>query len=485
MPFFRSEHLNLTIAIRLLSLFSFSLILVACDATLPSKKQDSSVVPEQSDDIAKASNKDSDKSPQEHIKTTKVDTPLPDQDNLWQRIRNGYQLPTDNIPVEGQKRIDSILSRYARHPDSILRQTNRASLYLYYIVNELEKHNLPAELALLPFVESGYDPFAYSSGRASGLWQFIPGTGRRFKLTENWWMDERRDVVASTRAAIEYFTYLNQHFNGDWLLTIAAYNAGEGTVGRAIQKNKRKGKPTDYWSLPLPRETRFYIPKLMAWSALVKDPKKYQLSLTPVKNSPQFTSVDIGSQIDLATLSEITDIDINKIYALNPAFNRWATDPQEPHILLVPNTKSVLVKKVLNQYPIDQRIQWQRYTIKRGDSLGYIANKFGVHVSTLKSANKLLSSTIHAGKTLIIPQSSKPSEFYNSSLGQRLSKRQNSPAGKNKRRIVHTVQQGETLWSISRTYNVSHKKIAYWNNMSPKDILRNKQRLIIWKTKRG
>ncbi|ODS22409.1 hypothetical protein AB835_14345 [Candidatus Endobugula sertula] len=447
--------------------------LAACDATLPTKNQTLSDSPEQNQQRSIAP-----PLPRNIVASNKAAS------DLWQRIRDGYQLPVNTIPSKGQKRIEAILSRYAHRPDSILRQTNRASLYLYYIVNELEKHNMPAELALLPFVESGYDPFAYSSGRASGLWQFIPSTGKRFKLTENWWMDERRDVIASTQAAIQYFTYLHQHFKGDWLLAIAAYNAGEGTVGRAIRKNRKEGKPIDYWSLTLPKETQFYVPKLLAWSTLIKHPQKYQVNLTPINNSPQFTVANIGSQIDLATFSELTTIDINTVYALNPAFNHWSTDPAKPHTLIIPADKDKLVAKVLKQYPIGQRIQWQRYTIRPGDSLGYIANKFDVHIATLKSANKLKGSIIRAGKTLMIPKASKPAEFYNSSVGQRLEKRQNSHTAKRDReRIVHKVQQGETLWSISRVYHVPPQKIAYWNNMSTKDILRNKQRLIIWSTK--
>ena len=400
--------------------------------------------------------------------------------DLWERIHQRYELSQGDITAKGQQRIESYLKRYARYPNNILRQTERAGLYLYYVVEELEKNNIPAELALLPFVESSYDPFAYSSGRASGLWQFIPGTGRRFKLKESWWLDERRDVVASTQAAIRYFKYLNNFFDGDWLLAIAAYNAGEGTVRKAIKKNRRKGLPTDYWSLPLPRETKNYIPKLFAWVEMVKNPEKYQLTLAKLDNKPHFTVIDVGSQIDLATFAEISNIDIDTVYALNPAYNRWATDPDAPHLLLVPVHKSHSATKALASYPVDQHIRWQRYTIKPNDSLGRIAQQYGTTISALKSVNQLKTSRIRVGKSLLIPQASKELHYYSHSAKQRLKKRQDTSGKKSQHRIVHIVQSGDTLWSIARHYQVSANRLAHWNNMSPRDVLKVKQELVVW-----
>ncbi|MFT5420927.1 MAG: membrane-bound lytic murein transglycosylase D [Candidatus Endobugula sp.] len=451
-----------------------SYLLSGCDATIPSK------------DSALLAIKNTFASPDQPTeKKTLAATPAPPLHNdhdLWQRIRAGYALSAE-APSFGQQRIESFLQRYQDHPKDIFYQTEQSSRYLYHIVSELEKNDLPMELALLPFVESRYDPFAYSSGRASGLWQFIPGTGKRFNLKENWWLDERRDIVASTQAAISYLTYLHKHFKGDWLLAIAAYNAGEGTVGKAVKRNQRLGKPIDFWALKLPKETQYYIPKLLAWAAIVKQPERYNLSLAPISNTSLFTAVDIGSQIDLATLADISAIDIEEIYALNPAYNRWATDPHSPHILLFPTHKVDAVKQSLQQYPIGERIQWHRYTIKANDSLSVIAETHNTTVAAIKSVNKLRGSTIRMGKTLLIPKASQNASYYHSSAEQRLIKRQASANGKNKTRIEHQVKTGDTFWGIAKHYQVSSSSIAHWNNMSVRDVLRNKQTLVIWTKK--
>ena len=448
-------------------------LLVGCNANLPLKTTDTASHADShlSDELSTTSQNNTSSNTNENAK-----------DDVWQRIRQGYQLSTEGISHQGQKRMDAYINRYQKHPEDILRQTQQASLYLHYIISELEKNNIPSELALLPFVESRFDPFAYSSGRASGLWQFIPITGQRFKLANNWWMDERRDIIASTQAAIDYFTYLHKHFKGDWLLAIAAYNAGEGTVGRAIKRNQQKGLATDYWSLPLPQETRNYLPKLFAWASIIQQPQVHNLSLADAPNTPTFTQIDIGSQIDLAKLSTISDIPINTIYALNPAFNRWASDPQAPHELLIPIDKKETVEQALLSHPIKDRIQWQRYTVQQNDSLSVIAEKHNTSVTAIKSANGLRTSTIRIGQKVLIPTASKNNEYYSDSVDQRLLKRQNTTLGRNKQRIQHTVKPGETLWSIAKRYQVSTKQLAFWNNMSPRDILRKKQKIILWRS---
>jgi len=403
--------------------------------------------------------------------------------DLWSRIRAGYQFHHQYIPHASQQRIDGYIARYSRHPKNIFRQTERASTYLYYVVDQLQQHNLPTELALLPFVESSYDPFAYSSGHASGLWQFIPGTGARFKLNKNWWIDERRDVVESTEAAIKYLKYLYQYFDNDWLLAIAAYNAGEGTVSRAIRRHRQQGKPTDYWSLPLPKETVNYLPKLFAWSEIVLNPDSYQLRLAHINNRPYFSSVNIGSQIDLAKVATMVNISIDNLYALNPAFNRWATDPEAPHNVLIPVDKVETLQAALATHPINERVQWQHYTIQLNDSLSTIAARFNTTVAVLKSVNQLKSNRIRTGKSLVIPSQMQLESHYNQRLQQRVAKRQKSAATDNKYRIEHVVTHGETLWGIARRYNVSTRNIAHWNNISEQGVLHQAQRLVVWAKK--
>ena len=217
-----------------------------------------------------------------------TEIPQPVERDLWNRIRAGFQLEDMDHP-----RIQRELNWYARHPEYMERVAERAQPYLHFIVEEFEKANIPSEIILLPIVESAFQPFAYSHGRAAGIWQFIPGTGRRFGLEQNWWYDGRRDVYASTMAAIKYLTSLNKQFDGDWMLALAAYNSGSGTVKRAIRRNKRQGKPTDFFSLHLPKETRAYAPKLMALKKLIANPEKYDMTIPSIPDEPYLARVKL------------------------------------------------------------------------------------------------------------------------------------------------------------------------------------------------
>ncbi len=398
-------------------------------------------------------------------------------DNIWQRIHQGYGLNSYVIPTIGKQRIESILTRYRRHPEDIANQLQASTPYLFYIVEQLEKNHLPLELALLPLVESRYDPFAFSSGRASGLWQFIPGTGKRFGLHENWWLDERRDIVESTQAAIKYFKILNNHFEGNWLHTIAAYNAGEGTILRAIKQNKHASKPTDYWSLPIPKETRFYIPKLLAWADIIVNHKAYNIRLPTITSKPYFSVVDVGSQIDFSHLAEISQLSIKEIYQLNPAYHRWATDPSPPHRLLFPVDIADKVIQALDQYPVDKRIRWQRYRIKSGDSLSEISKKFGVSKAVIKSINHLETDVIRTGKTLLIPQAQKGQNFYAKRPDEILATRY---AKHKERKIVYSVRNGDSLYSIAKRFRVTINNIKRWNNLKRQKYIQPGQKLKLY-----
>lgn len=402
----------------------------------------------------------------------------PVYEDLWNRMRDGYQLAElDN------SRIDQHLNRYLRHPDYLQRVTERGNSYLYYIVNELETRDMPLELALLPIVESAFDPFAYSHGRASGMWQFIPSTGRHFGLKQNWWYDGRRDVLASTDAALTYLSQLNKRFDGDWLLALAAYNAGGGNVNKAIRANKRKGKPTDFWSLDLPKETRSYVPQLIAISKIIKAPEKYNVTLTPVENKPFFEAVDTGSQIDLAQAAQLADISLDDLYKLNAGFNRWATDPKGPHRLLVPIDKAEGFKAALTQLPSESRVGWERYKVKSGDSLLAIAKRFNTTVDVIREHNNIRGNLIRKGQMVLIPQSSLPANQYAHSASERVKRIQaNSKGSSGTRKVSYSVKSGDSLWSIARQHGVSVAKLAKWNAMAPKDTLRANQKLVIWTT---
>lgn len=402
-------------------------------------------------------------------------------DNVWQRIRLGYKMDWD---IE-QPRLDAQFKWYAKHPEYMARVSERANRYLYHVTEQLQQHNMPLELALLPIVESAYDPFAYSHGRASGMWQFIPGTGRMYKLRQDWWYDGRRDIIDSTTAAINYLDTLHKYYKGDWLLALAAYNSGQGNVNKAIRKNKKRGKPTDFWNLDLPKETRSYVPKLLALAKLIDNPKRYNIQLFPVQNSPYFAQVDTLSQIDLAQAAKLAGIDIDELYRLNPGFNRWATSPNGPHRLLVPAANKVTFDENIAKLPAKNRLHWQRYLVKEGDSLLLLAQKFNTSVATIKSINNINGNMIRAGKPLMIPTASQQGQHYSLSSDQRLATiHKTRTGGNNSEQRFHTVQSGESLWTIARRYKVSTSKLAHWNGIAPKDLIKPGQKLSVWQNKK-
>ena len=393
--------------------------------------------------------------------------------DLWSRVRDGFQLSQHY-----HTRMDKELKWYASHDSYLDRMTQRATPYLHMIVEEAERRGVPTELTLLPVVESAYQPFAYSHGRAAGLWQFVPGTGRRYGLSQTWWYDGRRDVVASTKAAFDYLEYLHRYFDGDWLHALAAYNSGEGTVKKAIARNKRKGKPTDYWSLDLPKETEGYVPKLLAISTLVANPPAQGVILASVPDAPYLGSVDVGSQIDLDLAAELSGITLEDIYRYNPGFNRWATDPNGPHRLLVPIEKVEEFKSALAEYPENERITWERHKIKNGEVLGVIAENYRTNVELIRKVNRIKGNNIRAGQTIIIPVARTNLSRYQLSSSQRLKSIQNREH--EGQRVEYRVQEGDTLWEIARKYDVGVQQLAKWNGMAPRDPLRPGIRLVIW-----
>jgi len=403
--------------------------------------------------------------------TTDVDPEA--YDNLWVRIRNqlAFDIP-DNQRVRAQK------SWYQNHPEYMQRVTERASPYLYFVVQELEKNHLPIELALLPIVESAYDPFAYSHGRASGMWQFIPGTGKMYGLQSNWWYDGRRDVYYSTQAAIKLLSYLRDRFDGNWLYALAAYNSGEGNVVRAIRQNKKAGKSVDFWSLKLPSETRAYVPKLLALADMLAHGEATDDIWTPVENEPYFDRVATGGQIDLSLAADLAEISMKDFYEINPAYNQWATAPKGPHQILLPLESIETFQRNLAQIPTDQRISYKNYKIQAGDSLLKIAKQFSTSVELLREHNEIRGNNIRVGHFLKIPIASEARNKYYKSTGQRLLASQN--ADRKGTKFIHTVQAGDSFWELARKYKVNLRKLAKWNNMAPTDPLRVGQQLVLW-----
>ena len=408
--------------------------------------------------------------------TEAIASPKPEHD-LWHRLRAGYAL---NTQAKTHPKVATHERWYAKHPKYIERTFERARPFLFDIVEQLEAKNMPLEIALLPVVESAFQPFAYSHGRASGIWQFIPGTAKHYGLTIDWWYDERRDVMASTQAAVTYLSYLHKRFDDDWLLALAAYNSGQGTVSKAIRKNKRQNKPTDFWNLSLPKETRGYVPRLLAISNIVEKPESFNVTLKPIPNETQLAVVDAKSQIDIALAAELADMSIDEIYNLNPAINRWATPPNGPHTLLLPLDKITTFNENLENLPDSKRVSWQRHKVKSGETLSHIAQRYSTTTQVLAQVNNLRGSLIRINQQLIIPVAQRSKVSYRLSADQRVQRTQNTPR-KGRSKITHSVSRGDTLWDIAKKYKVGVTSLSAWNGIAPRDTLRIGQKLVIWK----
>ncbi|WP_169923990.1 LysM peptidoglycan-binding domain-containing protein [Sulfurifustis variabilis] len=394
--------------------------------------------------------------------------------DLWSRIRNGFRIPKLESPLIAQH--ERWFTENAEFREAMF---DRSKLYLYFIVEEVEKRGMPMEIALLPAIESAYKPYAYSRAKASGLWQFIPSTGKLYGLKMNWWYDGRRDVIAATRAALDYLQKLHDDFDGDWHLAIAAYNAGEGRVMRAIDWNRKRGLPTTYEHLrKLKPETKHYVPKLMAMVNLVSDPARYGVALPEIPNEPYFVKVDVGSQVDLGVIARLTDMEAQELHYINAGYMRWATDPDGPHRLLVPVDKKDVLLAGLSSLPEKERVQWRHHQVRRGDTLHGIARRYNISVSAIKTANKLRTSLLRVGQSLLLPvSSSAPAAGSARAAPVRAAARSGQP-------LIHRVRRGDTLYGIARRYNVLVQQIAEWNVLDPSDVLRLGQKLKIFPASR-
>jgi membrane-bound lytic murein transglycosylase D len=417
------------------------------------------------------------------VETVKVDLEVPEEivqataeiefKDVWQRVRSQLR-----FEFEDNNRIAAQRNWYLKHPNYMKRVATRAKPFLHLIVEKMEQQNMPIELVLLPIVESAFDPFAYSHGRAAGMWQFIPSTGKRFGMKQTWWYDGRRDVMASTQGAIDYLNYLVNMFDGNWLHALAAYNSGEGRVQRSISKNKRMGKPTDFWNLDLPRETRAYVPKLLALADILDNSDLYSFEWPEINNIPLTQVVTIGSQLDLALAAEMAGLTVKELHSLNPGYNRWATDPNGPYNLLLPIDRVEKFSIELAKTDSSQRLNWVRHKVKSGDSLLKLASKYHTNTNIISKVNELKSNMIIAGNYLIIPVALKSLDSYSLSQDQRLAKTQSKKSGAYK--LNHTVKSGDTFWDLSREYKVNLRQLAKWNGMAPADTLRPGKKLVVW-----
>ena len=390
--------------------------------------------------------------------------------DVFDRMRAGFKLEDVDSP-----RIDQQLAFYANNPEYLERVFGRAVPYLHHIVKEIEARGMPLELALLPVVESAFEPYAQSWVRANGLWQFMPGTGERFGLKQDWWYDGRRDVVASTRAALDYLQYMHDEFFDDWLLAIAAYNCGEFRVQREVNANRAKGLPVDFFSLKLPAETRAYVPKLLAMRRLVANPEDYGIAFSPIPNEPYFVKVDTGGQLDLTLAAELAGITLDEVYELNPGFHRWATDPAGPHFLLLPRDTADVFRRNLDLLSPDERVRVSLHTVKRGESVATIAKKYKTQTIVVRDMNNLGTEPLVVGSELRVPTAvvNLPPKVMMAAA------RVDGRGPRTGRPGVHVVRSGDSLWRIAKSHRMDVATLARLNGMGPGDTLRAGQKLVL------
>ncbi|MBP6019730.1 MAG: transglycosylase SLT domain-containing protein [Burkholderiaceae bacterium] len=401
--------------------------------------------------------------------------------DMWDRIRRGFAIPNLDSEITEQW-----TNYYASHPQSMLLMSQRAGKYLYYIVDELDRRGLPTELALLPFVESAYKPDALSHAKASGLWQFIPSTGKHYNLKQDWWHDQRRDPIASTNAALDYLSYLYE-FQGDWYLALASYNWGEGSVKRAIEKNLTAGLLGDYQSLKMPDETRNYVPKLQAIKNIIANPKKYGLTLPDVSNTPYFTTVQKNENIDIEIAAQLAEISVEEFKSLNAVHNRPVIRPQDDIPLLLPTNRVDIFNANLQAYK-GQLSSWQTYQSKSGESYTAIAKMHGITLGQLRAINGLGKKQTRAvAQTLLVPASGKQTGLQLASMevstpkapvAKTTTRRSKGDVAVLQRQPVvrtHTIKQGETLFALAKRYNTSVDELRKLNNLKGNTLAKGKK----------
>ncbi|WOJ94135.1 LysM peptidoglycan-binding domain-containing protein [Congregibacter variabilis] len=384
--------------------------------------------------------------------------------DLWDRIRRQLEFHTLH-----NARIGSAREYYLKQARYFELVGPRAERYLFHLVNEVEARDMPIEIALLPFVESAMNPFAISNQRAAGLWQIMPGTADDLGVRRDWWFDGRLDVRDSTTHALNYLESMNEDFDGDWLLTLAAYNSGKGRVQRAIKRNKSQGKPVDYWSLDLPRETRRYVPRLIALSTIVAFDQALEVSLPQIPNAPAFAAIDTAGQVEMLRAAELAGLELVELRSFNPGQLRWATAPNGDGKLLVPVSIAESLATTLAELPDSQRVTWQHYRIRRGDSLIRIAKNFDTQVGLLREVNNLNGNLIRAGDTLMIPDSA----AWQQSLAL-------AESGSTGVRRGYTVRRGDSLYEIALRFDVTIVDIISWNKLDPGRYLQPGQSLTLY-----
>ena len=383
--------------------------------------------------------------------------------SLWPAVRHNFELD-HRLDL---KRVQQEIAWLKNNPAYFERLEPRFQRYSAFVYAELQRRNMPAELVFIPVIESALDPFAFSPGGAAGLWQFMPATAKRFGLAIDWWVDERRDPVFATLAALDYLQALYRRFD-DWYLAIAAYNSGEGRLNRAIKRADNR----DFFALKVPKETAGYVPRLLAFAAVFADPEAYGIELPEVTDEVQFTTLELEGQFEVARVADVLGLATETLFDWNPALNQWATPPAGPHRLLVDQefastAHAQTAQEQLALIPAEERLNWVRYTVKAGDTVNGIARRFNTDVKALQAANDVDSHIIKIGATLLVPTAANASET--TPLARR--------AGTGKRR--YKVRAGDSLWSIGERFAVSPTTLMRLNHIGPNQALTVGKELII------
>lgn len=393
--------------------------------------------------------------------------------DLWARLRRGFAMP----PLEHEL-VRTAEQWYATRPDYVQRMTERGSRYLFHIVEEVERRGMPTELALLPFIESAFNPTAISSAKASGMWQFMPATGKHFSLTQNIFRDDRRDVLASTRAALDYLGRLHQMF-GDWHLALAAYNWGEGNVQRAISRNQKKGLPTDYASLRMPNETAYYVPKLQAVKNLVARPEAFSLTLPAVANHPYFLSVPITRDIDVEIAAKLADMPVDDFKNLNPQMNKPVILAAGTPYVLLPYDNADRFARALSEYrgPL---ATWTAWVAPKTLSPADAAKQVGMSESELREVNRIPPRMlVRSGSTLLVPRSAHRSADVSEHVADNAMMAL-APVAPPPRRMSVKAGKRDSVSSIARRYRVSASQVAQWNSVSPSANFKPGQAVVVY-----
>ncbi len=395
----------------------------------------------------------------------------PTYSNLWDRMRAGFALPPLDSPL-----VNKHIQYYSHKPEYLERMFERGSRYLFYIVEEIEKRGMPGELALLPFVESAMNPTAISPAKAAGLWQFIPSTGKAYNLSQNWWVDNRRDPVHSTQAALDYLQRIYELQGNDWFLALASYNWGEGAVGKAMRRNQASGRPADYLSLNMPQETRHYVPKLMALREIVANPAAFNVRLPPMPNKAYFVEVEAPLHLDLKLAARFAGMSEDEFVSLNPAHNRPVIAARTNDQIKIPadRVESFLAAMKAHEEANKPFSRWRPYTLEQGESIQSLASRLGISAQEIMRANGLRTSKVLPGTRLLAPApDDKPTAMtvMTSFDGPRILEKVQRPA------LYHRVGKKETTESIARRYGVTAATLQAWNSL--KQEVKQGMRLLV------